>query len=133
LSTVHTRRYKLVKETYQGKFARLCRALFMDGFMVICHVFYVQSLFFPVVKCPPLNSLDLATVSNVNCIKQSMVFDSGCRFDCPAGYEFNVTKSQSATRYCKVDGTWDGQYQVCKGRFPLYIVISIFAHNNKHL
>ncbi|CAB4012943.1 Hypothetical predicted protein [Paramuricea clavata] len=47
-----------------------------------------------------------------------MVFDSGCRFDCPAGYEFNVTKSQSATRYCKVDGTWDGQYQVCKDVKP---------------
>lgn len=58
-----------------------------------------------------------------------MKFDSGCRFDCPGGYEFNVTKSQSSTRYCKVDGTWDGVYQVCKGNF----IALISTYNNKPL
>ncbi|XP_028412626.1 sushi, von Willebrand factor type A, EGF and pentraxin domain-containing protein 1-like, partial [Dendronephthya gigantea] len=66
-----------------------------------------------VVTCPPLNSLDLATVNDVNCIKKSLKFDSACIFKCPDGYEFNATRSQSSTRYCQVDGTWDGATQVC--------------------
>ena len=54
-----------------------------------------------------------------DCLRRPMIFDSACRFDCPTGYKFNASRSQSSTWYCGINGKWIGQNQVCEGRVGL--------------